>query len=145
MAARPGHATTHTSRIWTCSTSAGSWEFPRRTESPTRRYFVIPTCQVLRSRSRRPCSDRRPRDENGGQPSSRIDLLLWTGWRHSQAEEGGGGGQSATNTSSRTLYAPVTPLLKAGNILQQIAALGSWQQPTTEPKSSRKGDCHSQT
>ena len=137
--------TQHTSRNWTCFTSVGSWEFPGRTESPTRRYFAIPTCQVLRSRSRRPCSDRRPRDENGGQPSSRIDLPLWTGWRHSQAGEGGGGGrQSATNTLSGTLCTPVTPLLKAGNNLQRIAALGGWQ-PTTEPKSSRKGDCHRQT
>ena len=37
---------------------------------------------------------------------------------------------------------PVTSLLKAGNTLQQIAALGGWQ-PTTEPKSSRKSDSYS--
>ena len=33
-------------------------------------------------------------------------------------------------------------LLKAESTLQQIAASGGWQ-PTTEPKPSRKGDCHS--
>ena len=55
-----------------------------------------------------------------------------------------GARESATKSPSRTPCASVTSLLKAGNILQQIAPLGGWQ-PTTEPKLSRRGDCHSLT
>ena len=78
-----------------------------------------------------------PRDENGGQPSSETDLF-GTGSRHSQA----GRLDKALQRLPQELCAPVTSLLKAGSILQQIAALGGWQ-PTTEPKPSRKDDCHS--
>ena len=55
-----------------------------------------------------------------------------------------GARQSATKTPPRTLCAPVTSLLRARSIMQQIAALGGWQ-PTTERKPSRKGDCRSLT
>ena len=51
-----------------------------------------------------------------------------------------GARQSATKTPSRTLFAPVTSLLKAGSSSKQIVALEGWQ-PTTESKPSRKGDC----
>ena len=55
-----------------------------------------------------------------------------------------GARQSATKTPPRTLCAPVTSLLSARSITQQMAALGGWQ-PTTEPKPSRKGYCRSLT
>ena len=79
-----------------------------------------------------------PPDENGGQPSSKTSSVL--NWLAALA--GRVARQSATKSPSRTHGAPVTSLLKAGSILQHIVALVGWQ-PTTEPTSSRKGDCHS--
>ena len=118
------------------STSAGSWAFPGRTESPTRSYFAVPACEVLRSWSWRPNSDG-----------------LVTGWERRTAVfqnrsvpnwlaalAGREARQSATKTPSRTLIAPVTSLLKAESISKQIVVLEGWQ-PTTDPKPSRKGDC----
>ena len=112
-----------------------------RTESPTRRYFTIPACQVLRSWSQRPSSDGLATlwEWRTAIFQNRSSALKWL-----VALTGRGAKQSTTKTPSRTLWAPVISMLKAGSILQQIIALGSWQ-PRKKPKPSRKGDCHSLT
>ena len=68
---------------------------------------------------------------------NRPSALNWL-----EAIAGRGGPDKALQRPSRTLCAPVTSLLKPGSILHKIVALGGWRL-TTEPKPSRKGDCHS--
>ena len=142
VAARPGHATADTPRKWTCSTSAasaGSWSFPGRTESPTRRYLcVCVSAEVLIMKAQLRWTGHVMRMED-----SRLSEQIFCSELARGTRRQGGQTKRYKDSPKNSLGACDIPVKGWEHLAADRSAWGLATHNGAKP--SRKGDCHSLT